>query len=177
MWPIDSDKWISQLKKFVPSNVKRKSRKNGLSLSNPLPDPQLPRIQPFTLKDVETGLIQWKEKIDVANVQWSDPLREEELNQYVSSTQRVIAEPHFKDYKLSLHQKRRADELRQKATSQNRLKPTTVGVLGITTEDALAAIAEIRRKEDELIKNREHNNYMRMWRIERDNLLAKDIIA
>ena len=52
-----------------------------------------------------------------------------------------------------------------------------MGVLGITSEDALAAMAEKRRKEDELIKNREHNNYMRMWRMERDNLLAKGIIA
>ena len=94
-------------------------------------------------------------------MQWSDPAREEELNQYVSHTRQIIAESHFKEYELSLHQKRRHDEIMQRATFRKRIKPT-YGGLGITKKNALAAIAEKRRKEEEMIKKKEHNNFMRM---------------
>lgn len=178
MFSIDPMQCISQLRKFVPGSVQKKSRKQfGFSLS--AFEPELPcdaRIRPQTLYDVEVGLTEWKKKIEASHIEWSDPAREEELDQYVSSTQQVMAESHFKDYELSLHQKRRQDELLQKTTSRKRLKPAT-GVLGITKEDALAAIAEKRRKEDELAKRREHNMYMKFWRTERDDVLAKGIIA
>lgn len=94
----------------------------------------------------------------------------------MSSTQQVIAESHFKNYELSLYQKRRHKELLQKAVSHKRIKPT-IEVLGITKEDALTAIAEKRQKENELAKKREHNMYIKVWRVERDDVLTKGIIA
>lgn len=154
MWPIDSTQCIGQLRKFVPGSVQQKApKKSPLSTSNSasLSEPELPRIRPQTLMDVETGLILWQSKIKTANMQWNDPAREEDLNQYVSHTQQVIVDSHLKDYELSLHQKRRSDELLQKSTSQKRVKPT-IGGFAITKEDVLTAIAEKRRKEDGLIK-------------------------
>lgn len=109
-------------------------------------------------------------------MQWSDPVREEELNQYVSHTRQVIAESHFKEFELSLHQKRRHDELMHKTTSRKRIKPTSGG-MGITKEDALKAIEGKRQKEEELAIRKERNNFMRGWRIERDELQAKGVIA
>ena len=88
----------------------------------------------------------------------------------------MIAESHFKDYELSLHQKRRHDELLQKSSSRKRLKSTT-GVLGIIKEDALAAITAKRQKEDEMAKKKEHNMYMKFWRTKKDDILIKELIV
>lgn len=65
----------------------------------------------------------------------------------------MIAESYFKDYKLSLHQKRWQDKLLQKTTSRKRLKPT-FDVLRIIKKDALAAIVEKRQKENDLAKKK-----------------------
>lgn len=159
MWPVDASQCIAQLRKFVPSVIKSRDEKERYFATS-LVEPILPRIQPTNLQEVEYGLDQWKSKID-ATMQWSDPAREEELNQYVSHTRHIIAESHFRDYELSLHQKRRHEELLYKSISRKRLKPT-FGALGIAKEDALAAIAKKRRKEDELVKKKEHNTYMRI---------------
>ena len=153
LYPINASKCVAQVRKFV----KNTETKNSMSAT----DPTLPvRIQPTTLKEVEYGLDQWTEKIN-ASMQWSDPIREEELNQYVSHTRRIVAESIFKDYELSLFQKRRQEDLTVQKTSRKRLKPTSGG-MGITKEDALKIIAEKRQKEDAMEKKREHNNYMRL---------------
>ena len=169
MYPIKSSRCISQLRKFVPSIMETAS---STSLSK---EPTLPRIQPTTLKDVEHGLDQWSSKIH-ATMQWSDPAREDEFDDYVSHTRRVISDYHFKDYELSLFQKRRQEDLLAKSTSRKRLKPTCGG-LGITKEDALKAMEKKRQEEARLEKKREHNNFMRGWRVERNKVLAKGVIA
>ena len=174
MYFIDAFQCIVQFRKFV-SDVQTKNRKNEESFSVSFSNFVLFRIQFQTLKKVEYGLDQWKLKID-AVMQWNDSVREEELNQYVSHTRQMIAESQFKDDELFFYQKRRHDELMQRATFRKRLKPTFEG-MGITKKNALAAIAEKRRKKNELIKKKEHNNFMRMWRMKRDDLLTKDIIA
>lgn len=71
----------------------------------------------------------------------------------MSSTQQVIVESYFKNYKLTLHQKRQHDKLLQKSFFRKRLKPAA-DVLGMTKEEALAAIAEKRRKKDEFSKKK-----------------------
>ena len=179
MYPPDSTKCIALFQKFVPTGLEKRSRKNGPSFSAVrsalITDLELPRLRPTTLHEVEVGLDRWKSKID-ASMQWSDPLREEELSQYVSHTRKVIADSHLKDYELSLHQKRRHDELLQKTTSRKRLKSID-GVLGITKKDALKAIANKREKEDKTARKRKHNNFMRIWRMKRNELQAKRVIT
>ena len=126
MWPIDSTKCISQLKKFVPRSESQLSRS---PLSQPSLD-TLPRIQPQTLHEVERGLIEWKEKIQ-DRTQWSDPIRGEELETFVENTRKVVTESTFKEFELEQHHKRRRDEFMAKANSRKRLKPVG-GVLGLT---------------------------------------------
>ena len=174
MYFVDAFQCIAQLRKFVPG-VQAKNRKNDESFFVSFPNFVLFRIQFRTLKDVKYNLNQWKSKINIV-MQWSDPVWKEKLNQYVNHTRQVIAESQFKDYELSLHQKRRHDELMQRVIFRKRLKPT-FGEMSITKKNALTAITDERRNKNELIKKKKHNNFMRMWRMEWDNLLTKSIIA
>ena len=153
MYPVDASQCIAQLRKFVPSIMETKNRKNegslSASLSAGLSEPNLPRIQTQNVArcGVRSGSMEIKNRCKYA-VERSCPRRR--VESYVSNTRQIIAESEFKDYELSLHQKRRHDELMQKSASRKRLKPTHGG-MGVTKEDALVAIAEKRRKEDELI--------------------------
>ena len=90
-------------------------------------------------------------------MQWSDPVREEKLNQYVSHTRQIIVESHFKKYELSFHQKQQHDEIRQRTIFCKRIKPI-FDELSITKENALIVIAEKRRKEKKTVEKKKHNN-------------------
>lgn len=143
-----------------------------------MPLPRL-RIQSKILEDVERGLFEWLPKIQ-NHTQWNDPVREKELNHFVSCTKTVVVEFNFKDFELSLHHKRRNDELPQKRISRKRLRSTiwfTDEGLGLTKENAMRAIVEKNRKDEEVEKKKEHNQFMRMWRVEKNDQLNKGKIA
>ena len=169
MWPIDSTKCIAQLKKFVPQSEISRPLLSTSSIDT------LPRIQPQTLQQVEQGLLEWKSKVQ-NHTQWSDPIREEELDTFVENTRKVVVESTFKEIELEQHHKRRREEVMARSTSRKRLKPVC-GVLGLTKEDALQAIAEKEKKEEEMAKKKENANFMRIWRWERDNILARGVVA
>ena len=145
MWPINEKKYIEQLKKFVPSQ----SENNSSSFPT-LSLPKLPRVQPKTFDDVERGLLEWLPKIR-DNTQWSDPVREQELEEFVSNTKEIIAKSTLTKFELSLHHERRSNELLQRATSRKRLRPnySTDGGLGLTKEDAQRAIVERQQKDEQ----------------------------
>ena len=171
IYSIDAFECIVQLRKFV-FNIQTKSQKNEKFLSIEF---ILFRIHFTTLKNVKYELNQWKSKIDVF-MQWNDSARKKKLNQYVNHTREIIAELHFKKYELFLHQKRRHDELMQKIIFRKRLK-FIFEKISITKKNALTIITEKRRKKNELIKKQKYNNFMRMWRMKRNDLLTKNIIA
>ena len=91
-------------------------------------------------------------------MQWNDPARKKELDQYVNFTQQMIVEFQFKDYELFFHQKRRQNELLQKSISRKRLK-FTIDVFEIIKKNAFAAITEKLRKENELTKKKTQHVY------------------
>ena len=161
IWPINEKKCTEQLKKFVPSQ----NENNSSSF------PTLPRVQPKTVDDVERGLLEWLPKIR-DNTQWGDPVREQELEEFVSNTKEVVAKSTLTKFELSLHHERRSNELLQRATSRKRLRPnySTDGGLGLTKEDAQRAIVERQQKDEQIEKKREHNNFMRIWRMKRDSV-------
>ena len=47
----------------------------------------------------------------------------------------------------------------------------------LTREAALEAIAERTRKKNETMKKKKHANFMRIWRMKRDDILSKEVIA
>lgn len=93
-------------------------------------------------------------------MQWSDSVQKEKFNQYVSHTRKIIAESHFKKYKLSFYQKRRYDKLIQKTISRKQIKFIVDG-MSIIKKNALKIIEEKRQKEQKLINRKERNNFMR----------------
>ena len=169
---INKEKCTEQLKKFVPSQSENNS--SSFSTSSLL---TLPQVQPKTLDDVERGLLEWLPKIR-DNTQWSDPVREQDLEEFVSNTKEG-AKSTLTKFELSLHHERRSNELLQRATSRKRLRPNylTDEGLGLTKEDAQRAIVERQQKYEQIKKKREHNNFMRIWRMKRDSVYAEGVIA
>jgi hypothetical protein len=86
-----------------------------------------------------------------------------------------MTKSHLTEFELGIHQKRRLDDLLQKITSRKRLN--AANVRGLTKEDAERAIAEKQQKEAETERRKEYNNMMRIWRMERDEMHAKGVIA
>ena len=106
------------------------------------------RVKPQNLRDVQTKLYEWQNKIQKADlVIWSDSIREKELREYVSHTDQLITQSHLRDFELSLHYKRRENELLKKSTSRKRLKVDLVDeVLELIREIALEVIVERKKK-------------------------------
>jgi hypothetical protein len=165
MWPIKEEVCLDQLRKFFDKDVYKSRKISELFLS----ESSLPRVQSKTLHDVQAGFAQWLPKIQ-NHTQWSDPIREKELNQFMNCTKEVVAESSFNDFELSLHHKRRNDELTHKLISRRRLKPNWYAGSNVrlTKQDALRAIAEKKVKENETKKKKSHNQFMKIWRMERD---------
>lgn len=169
MWPVNSQNCTEQLKKFAAPNIKtngpvrmlhgaliNEDKESLLSQNKPSLST---RIKPQTCKDVESGLLEWLPRIR-DKTQWSDPLRPMELEQFVENSKRIMTESQFKEFELTLHQKRRTDNLLQKATSRKRLKASHAK--GLIKEDAEQAIADKRRKEMETEQRQEYNNMMKI---------------
>ena len=73
-------------------------------------------------------------------MQWSDPVRAEEFNSFVTNTSEVVSKSILKEAGLTMWQKTRMQQLHGRKLSRKRLKPET-GKLGLTKEDADEAIA------------------------------------
>lgn len=156
MWPVNAQKCIKNLKVFNPD----------LSNESPLPT-LLPRhFHPQQIADVEHGLEKWGTKIR-RGIEWSDPARGEEFDSFVAKLREVITNSIFKESELQMWHDKRLQELHGKRINRKRLRPQEG--LGLTKEDAMKEIAAKLRKEEALEKKRVENNFMKMWRMERDD--------
>jgi 2-iminoacetate synthase ThiH len=72
----------------------------------------------------------------------------------------VITKSHLIEFELSIHQKRRLDDLLQKITSRKRLNAANVKEL--TKEDAEQTIAKKQQKKAKTKRRKEYNNMMRI---------------
>jgi hypothetical protein len=82
------------------------------------------------------------------------------FEQFVDNAKRIMTESRFKEFELTLHQKRRTDDLLQKVTSRKRLKAFHVKEL--IKEDAEQIIANKRKKEIKTKRRKEYNNMMKI---------------
>ena len=109
-------------------------------------------------------------------MQWSDPIRAEEFKSFINNLKEVISNLLLKETKLKMWQKTRMKELHSKKISRKRLRPVS-GKLGLTKEDAEQALATKLQKEVDAEKKQIDNNFMKMWRMERDEMHVKGVAA
>ena len=142
-----------------------------------MPPTSLPcQIHLQEIADIEYGLDQqWGPKIQ-DSMQWSDPIRAEEFKSFINNLKEVISNLLLKETKLKMWQKTRMKELHSKKISRKRLRPVS-GKLGLTKEDAEQALATKLQKEVDAEKKQIDNNFMKMWRMERDEMHVKGVAA
>ena len=169
MWPINASKCIEKMKTFRPDPPQASAE----SLSAL---PALPRyFHPRKIADVEHGLEKWGAKIQ-RRIEWSDPVREGEFDSFLTDSRKVITNSILNEEELKMWHKRRDNELHGRKINRKRLRPQHGG-LGLTKENALAEIAIKQQKEEEAEKKRVENNFMKMWRMERDEVHTKGVAA
>lgn len=135
MWPPDVAQCIQQFKTLRPDTKDKPSTK----------EPSLPytHIQPKTPLRIDIGLQVWQEKIWEGMI-WNDPARAEEFDSLVEGTKPICSEAVLNSIQLSIHQKRKEEDLEQKLISHRRIKPPGSG-LGLTKEKAEKVIMEWER--------------------------------
>ncbi len=185
MRSVNSQRCIDQLKKFAASNRKKSfefvrmlhdqlmnddSNDFFLSLLNRL------RIKSQNCQDVIESLREWISRIrKIDRTQWSDLIRANEFVELVANTKRVMTKSHLTKFELDIHQKRRLDDLLQKITFRKRFNAANVKEL--TKKDVEQTIAKKQKKEAKTERRKEYNNMMKIWRMKRDEMHAKEIIA
>ena len=184
MWPIDASVCIDQLKKFKTPGAGNepvqmlhgKQRVHTNLNSNPTSLPVAPRVQPQTFHDVQQGLTEWLPKMQ--NTVWNDPVKPQEFEQFIDNTKNIVAKSIFDEFELKILHKRKSDELLHKTISRKRLRTNlTSGGLRLTKKAAERAIAEKQHKKKEADKRRIRNNFMRIWRMERDQKHLERVTA
>ncbi len=152
MWPVNEQECIKQLKHFDS-----KHSPNSKSTEATLP---LLR-QTHELADMERALENhWAPKI-AKNMQWSDPIREDEFNSFVSSSKQIIANSLVKETELGMFQATKSKELHNKKHSRKRLR-ANMRALGLTKEDAKRALAEKFEKEKMVEKKRTDAQFLKL---------------
>ncbi len=186
MWSVNSQKCINQLKKFAASNMKKSELvrmlydqlMNDDSSSNDffLSLSKRSRIESQNRQDVNKNLREWISRIrNIDNTQWSDFIRAKKFVEFAASTKRIMTKSHLTKFELNIHQKRRLDDLLQKITSRKRLH--TSHVKELTKEDAEQTITKKQQKEAKTKRRKEYNNMMKIWRMKRNEMHAKEVIA
>ncbi len=186
IWSVNSQKCINQLKKFAASNMKKfefvrmlhdqlmndDSSSNDLSLSLS----KRSRIESQNCQNVNESLREWISRIrNIDNTQWNDLIRAKKFVEFAASTKRIMTKFHLTKFELNIHQKWRLDDLLQKITSRKRLQ--TSHVRELTKEDAEQTIEKKQQKEAKTERRKEYNNLTKIWRMKRDEMHAKEVIA
>jgi hypothetical protein len=163
MWSINKKQCIKQLKHF---NKHVETTKFTLSLLG----------QTHDLTDIQHELKNhWDLKI-ADNMQKSDSVRKEEFRNFVNSTKQIIVNSLFNETKLQIWQTTRQKKLNRKKFFRKRLRLETDN-LRLTKENAKQAIiARLQKKKDDE-KKRVDAQFMRIWRIKRDEMHTKDVAA
>jgi hypothetical protein len=178
MWSVSEKQCIKQLKHF---NKHVETTKLILSLLRQTRD----------LIDIQHELKNhWDLKI-ADNMQWSDLVREEKFRNFISSTKQMIVDSLFKETKLQMWQTTRQKKLNRKKFSRKRLRFETDNLtlreceacwletdnLRLTKENAKQVIIAKLQKEKDDEKKRIDAQFMRIWRMKRDEMHTKDVAA
>ncbi len=163
MWSISEKQCIKQLKHF---NKHVETTKLTLSLLR----------QTHDLIDIQHELKNhWDFKI-ADNMQWSDSVREEEFRDFISSIKQMIVNSLFKETKLQMWQTIRQKKLNRKKFFRKRLRFETDNLRLIKKNAKQVIIAKLQKEKDDE-KKRVDAQFMKFWRMKRNDVHAKDVIA
>jgi hypothetical protein len=163
MWSINVKRCVTQFKKFHPDSSQIKELKLSL----------LRQMKSWTA--MKTSLDQWNEKIQKF-MQWSDSLRANEFNEFLAHSKEIFANQLVKETKLKMWQAKRRDKIKNRIISRKRLR-IKIDQMRLIKEDAKLAMIEKLNREKVLKQKKMNANFMRMWRMKRDEVPKKDIEA
>jgi hypothetical protein len=139
MWSISEKQCIKQLKRFN-KHVE-------------LTELTLPLLrQTHELTDIQHGLENHRGPKIAENMQWSDPVRKEEFQDWINTFKQIIANSLVKETELNMWRATRDKELNKRKYSRKRLRPQT-GNMRLTMKDANLAIAAKLQKEHDMEKS------------------------
>jgi hypothetical protein len=163
MWSINEKQCIKQLKHF---NKHVETTKFTLSLLRQIHD----------LIDIQHELKnQWDLKI-AENMQRNDFVREEKFRDFINNTKQMIVNSLFKETKLQMWQTTRQKELNRKKFFRKRLRFETDN-LRLIKENAKQVILAKLQKEKNDEKKRIDVQFMKFWRMKRNDVHAKNVVA
>ena len=152
MWPFDANKCINLLKKF------------NFDVDE---EPKLPLLraerstQSKHLAVMENALQNhWGPKI-ARNMQWSDPIHEDEFNSFLNRSKEVVSTSILRESELTMWQNRRQNELHEKRYARKRLRAESSN-LRLTKEDAKLVLINKLAKEKTIDEKRVNAQYMKM---------------
>jgi hypothetical protein len=165
MWLVSEKQYIKQLKHFN-KYVETTTTKLTLLLLR----------QSHDLIDIQHELKNhWDLKI-ADNMQWSDFVREEEFRDFVNSNKQMIVNLLFKKTKLQMWQTTRQKKPNKKKFIRKRLRFETNNFRLIKKNAKQAIIAKLQKKKN-CEKKQIDAQFMRIWRIKRDEMHTKDVTA
>jgi hypothetical protein len=170
MWPLNPDKCIEQLRKFNPDENKKRRAE-----SDEIPLPYLPRTNPVNPMEVVKGFKEWQQKIQRGMI-WSDPARQEEFEQFGTSMEVSCTKAAVAQGELCIYQARREEQMSH-ATSRKKFKKGVVIGQGLDTGHARKIKQAKLKEEEETEAKRVRNNWLKIWRGDRDREIAKGKIA
>jgi hypothetical protein len=165
MWSVSEKQCIKQLKHFN-KHVETTTTKLTLSLLRRIRD----------LIDIQHELKNhWDLKI-ADNMQWSDSVREEEFRDFIDSIKQMIVNLFFKETKLQMWQTTRQKKLNRKKFFRKRLRFETDN-LRLIKENAKRVIIAKLQKEKSDEKKRIDDQFMKIWRMKRDEMHTKNVVV
>ncbi len=163
MWSINEKQCIKQLKHF---NKHVETTKLTLSLLR----------QTHELIDIQHELKNhWDLKI-AENMQWNDLVREKEFQNFINNIKQMIANSLIKETKLQMWQTTRQKELNRKKFFRKRLRFETNNLRLIKKNAKQAIFAKLQKEKDDE-KKRIDAQFMRIWRMKRDEMHTKNVAA
>jgi len=138
---------------------------------------QLPTLVPETPLDVSLGTTYWQAKVLGANPGWSSPSREQQFVDFNNAVASVQANSTIQQYELEMYKRQREEETTSRQTLRKRLRVVDETPRGLTREHAIQLRDEKARKEAAQAQGKAHRAFIKIWRAERDSVLAQGIIA
>ncbi len=165
MWSVNEKQYIKQLKHFN-KHVDSETTKLTLSLLR----------QTHDLIDIQHELKNhWDLKI-ADNMQWSDFVRKEEFRDFINNIRQMIVNSLFKKMKLQMWQTIKQKKLNRKKFFRKRLRFETNNLRFIKENAKQVIIAKLQKeKNDE--KKRIDAQFMKFWRMKRNDVHAKNVIV
>jgi hypothetical protein len=120
----------------------------------------------------------WGLKI-ARNMQWSDPFYDDEFNSFINQSKEVHFNSILHESKLIMLQEQRLNEIHGKKYARRARKRLQAesGNLRLIKEDAELALTSKFEKEQIMKKKRADAQFMKLWRMKRDDIHAKGVAA